>query len=32
MRDEMWISVSCMWLLMNAWPNEDLGRKSINQA
>lgn len=32
MRDEMWISVSCMWLLMNVWPNEDLGRKSINQA
>lgn len=25
----MWVSVSCVWLSMNMWPNEDLGRKSI---
>ena len=27
----MWISVSCMLLLINVWPNEELGRESINQ-
>ena len=31
MRDEMWISVLCMWLLMDVRPNEDLGRESINR-
>lgn len=25
----MWVSILCMWLSMNMWPNEDLGRKSI---